>query len=473
MPQRDTRLIGGIYRIGQTITAGGMLTTATAYNHNTNDVVGLYVLNIPSTDLLDTLPALLRPYEKRRGINSPHILRVLDWGMDGTRIYIATDPPRGITLQHVLDTENINLPRALDFCRQLTIGLKALHAADIFGLDLRPQLITVDTLGIQDRVQIDDIGLRSLLQQLRYVPRQSNEDIGYLDPRYAPPEYINHQPSRPQSDIYQAGLLLFTLVTGRLPFVGRTTAETGILQTSSPVPSMRVFKHQTPDEVQQLVERAMAKDPARRFSNADELLMALEQVQKQTQRQSPVPGATSNEKVAELDRSISYTAEISQAEMEAALKAPVKRTKSASSADAAKAPRSMQPLPANLPTSQGVYAYLCFEQGDYPQRIALTQPSTIIGRLDPKRGLSPDLDLSHIDPKMSISRQHARIRFEGTFFTLEDLKSRNKTRMEDQVLTPLKPELLNHGAQISFGSVRLHFEVPGMESRQPHKPANN
>ncbi|GLV56433.1 hypothetical protein KDH_32740 [Dictyobacter sp. S3.2.2.5] len=473
MPQRDTRLIGGVYRIGQTITSGGMLTTATAYNHNTNDVVGLYVLDIPSTDLLDTLPGLLRPYEKRRSINSPHILRVLDWGVDGTRLYIATDPPRGITLQHVLDTENVNLARALDFCRQLAMGLQALHAAGIFGLDLRPQLITVDTLGIQDRVQIDDIGLRPLLQQLRYIPRQSNEDIGYLDPRYAPPEYINHQPSSAQSDIYQAGLLLFTLVTGRLPFVGRTAAETGILQTSSPVPSMRVFKHQTPDEVQQLVERAMTKDPARRFSNTDELLLALEQVQKQTQRQSPVPGPIFNEKVAETDRGISYTAEISQAEMEAALNTPETRIKSAGTTEAAQGARLAQPLPANLPTSQGVYAYLCHEQGDYPQRIAITQPSIIVGRLDPKRGLSPDLDLSHIDPKMSISRQHARIRFEGAFFTIEDLKSRNKTRLEDQVLTPLKPELLNHGAQISFGSVSLYFEVPGMQSHQHPRPADN
>lgn len=471
MPQRDARLIGGIYRIGQTITAGGMLTTSTAYNHNTNDVVGLYVLDIPSTELLDTLPALLRPYEKRRLVNSPHTLRVLDWGVDGMRLYIATDPPRGITLQHVLDTENIDLKRALEFCRQLALGLKALHTEGIAGLDLRPQLITVDTLGIQDRVQIDDIGLRSLLQALHYIPRQSNYDIGYLDPRYVPPEYINHQPIGPQSDIYQAGLLLFALITGRLPFVGRTAAETGILQTSSPVPKMGIFKHQTPDEVQQLVERAMAKEPARRFSNADDLLYALERVQKQTQTQSSVPIAAINEKITEPDKGASYTAEISQAEMEAAMRSPEAQEKTTRSTHVEKMHKRAQSIPANIPTKQGVYAYLCHEKGEYPQRIAITQPNIIIGRLDPKRGLSPDLDLSHIDPRMSISRQHARIRFEGTFFTIEDLKSRNKTRLGDLVLNPLKPELLNHGAQLSFGSVRLRFEIPGMDIHQPQEPS--
>ncbi|GCE16622.1 FHA domain-containing serine/threonine-protein kinase [Dictyobacter kobayashii] len=468
MPQRDARLIGGVYRIGQTITSGGMLTTSTAYNHNTNDVVGLYILDIPPTEQLDALPTLLKPYEKRRLVNSPHTLRVLDWGIDDTRIYIATDPPRGITLQHVLDTENITLERALELCRQITIGLQALHAAGISGLDLRPQLITVDTVGIQDRVQIDDIGLRPLLQALHYINLQSSYDIGYLDPRYAPPEYINYQRSGPWSDIYQAGLLLFTLITGRLPFVGRTAAETGILQANSPVPRMRVFKHQTPDEVQQLVERTMAKEPARRFSSATELLKALETLQSQTQTSVPIPAAKETNTAP--DKNAGYTAEISQAEMEAAIKKPGGQGESASSRNIAK---NAQPIPANIPTEQGVYAYLRYEKGEYPQRIAITESSIIVGRLDPKRGLSPDLDLSHIDPKMSISRQHARIRFEGTFFTIEDLKSRNKTRLENLVLTPLKPELLNHGAQLSFGSVRLRFEVPGMETPPTQKNVRN
>src|SRR5579883_2250197 len=86
---------------------------------------------------------------------------------------------------------------------------------------------------------------------------------------------------------------------------------------------------------------------------------------------------------------------------------------------------------------------------------------TIVGRLDPKRGVTPDIDLSPIDPAMTISRQHARIRFEDTFFYIEDLKSRNKTRLGELVLTPLKAELLQHGDTIIFGSVRMHLEVPG------------
>ena len=116
-----------------------------------------------------------------------------------------------------------------------------------------------------------------------------------------------------------------------------------------------------------------------------------------------------------------------------------------------------QPI-ANLPTEEGVYAYLSYQfHRDQLQRFAITQKSTIIGRLDPKRGVCPDIDLASLDATMTISRQHARIRFEGTCFYLEDLKSRNKTRLGEVILTPLKSERLQHGDCIRFGSVDMRI----------------
>ena len=81
----------------------------------------------------------------------------------------------------------------------------------------------------------------------------------------------------------------------------------------------------------------------------------------------------------------------------------------------------------------------------------------------PARNLNPDIDLTSLDPKMTVSRQHARIHYEGTFFYIEDLTSRNKTRLGDVTLTPLKPEMLHHGDQVRFGSVSMVFRVPGIK----------
>lgn len=96
------------------------------------------------------------------------------------------------------------------------------------------------------------------------------------------------------------------------------------------------------------------------------------------------------------------------------------------------------------------------------QRIAIKENAMIVGRLDPRRGISPEIDLTPFDPASTISRQHARIRLEQTFFSLEDLKSRNKTRLGELTLTPHKAEVLHDGDVVSFGSVKATFRLLGM-----------
>ncbi|GAC1626174.1 MAG: hypothetical protein NVS4B9_17710 [Ktedonobacteraceae bacterium] len=453
MPQRDARIIGGLYRTGQIVRSDTMLTSYIAYDSNTNDVVGLYVIEVPA-EQLSALPRLLQPLTQRQAIQSMHVIKLHNWGIDGSRIYIATDPPRGVTLQHLQNTENIVISRAVDICKQLALGLTVLHATGVAGLDLRPQFITVDTVSITDRVQIDDIGLRSLLQSLNFVSQQSSDDIGYLDPRYAPPEYIKSATTGPWSDIYQVGLLLFTLITGRLPFVGRTMAETGILQANNPVPHIQQYEHNVPRAFQAFIERCMEKEPAMRFSSATELVAALETLQQVVQSAQSVQSA--NNRSTE-QAEVAPTREMSSLEVDAAQREGPQDGK-----------KLRAPAVTNIPTEAGIYAYLTYEKKVSEkkppelQRIPLLQKSIIVGRTDPKRGVSPDIDLTLFDPEMTVSRLHARISFEGSFFYIEDLKSRNKTRLGSLVLSPMRPELLQHEDVLSFGRVRMRFQIPGM-----------
>ncbi|MFL5624437.1 MAG: FHA domain-containing serine/threonine-protein kinase, partial [Ktedonobacteraceae bacterium] len=446
MSQRNSRLVGGVYQLGQVISSGGMLSSYTAYNRNTGDVVGLTIIESPPVTDAQMLQQLLQPLEQRRSIASPNVIRVYDWGLEGSRIYIATDPPRGITLRHVLDSENVDLQRCIDLLRQMTQGLKALHEHGVAGIDLRPQLITIDVVAVTDRVQLDDIGLRSLLKALGYVNSQRPDDIGFLDPRYAPPEYINGGQPGPWSDIYQLGILLFEMVTGRVPFVGRNSAETGVLQSTEPVPRMIQYKHDTPAPLQDLLECAMAKNPGVRFANTDVLLTALASIQLPTRRSTSAEW--SREGGAPTSPNQGLTDEIQ----------PVEKNISQSAILLGGQPPSARaPLDMGQQTleTSNAYAFLCYEQdGVEVQRFALTKKDVVVGRNDPKRGLTPDVDLTPADLKMTVSRQHARIRYEGTFFYIEDLKSRNKTRLGELPLVPLKPELLQHGDIIQFGSVR-------------------
>lgn len=446
MSQRDSRPIGGVYTIGQVITTGGMLSTYTAYNRNTNDVVGLQVVEFPPTFDAYIVQQLLQPLDQRRFIQSSNILRVHDWGIDSNRAYIATDPPRGMTLRHVLDNENISTERAIDIARQIAQGLRTLHENGIVGLDMRPQLITVDIVNVSDRVQLDDVGLRMLLKSLGYMPNQRTGDIGYFDPLYASPELINGGTVDARSDIYQLGLLLFELITGRLPFVGRNTAETGVLQSTAPVPRMAQFKHDAPPALQQVVDRALAKNAYERFPDVASFLMALDTIPVQRR---PISGEW---------RIDGVTNEMSEVERDIALSATVVGGFVPTDDD-----KTMRAIPVDAT----IFANLCLEKdGKIVQRLAILQKSIIVGRTDPKRGIKPDIDLTAFDPGMTVSRQHARIKYEQTFFYVEDLKSHNKTKLGELTLTPMKAELLQHGDTLQFGSVTLVFRVPGM----PDKP---
>ncbi len=456
--QNNPRLIGGIYRMGQLITSGPMLSIYTAYNRNTTDVVGLLVFELPSMFDYQMVSGLLQALERRRQVQSPHVIQVHDWGIDGSRAYIATDPPRGVTLRRVLDNENINVQYAIDLARQMTMGLCALQAQGIMGTDLRPQLITVDSVEMSNRAQLDDVGLRSLLKELGYINSQHPNDIGYLDPRYAPPEWIAGSQAGPWSDVYSLGLLLFELITGRPPFVGRNAEETGMLQTTSPIPRIAQFKQGTPETLQAVVDKALAKNPITRYANAAALLTAIEEIQ--LAHRSPLSGESTGFGATVSPGQGPLTKEMASVGDDLSLRATVIEGR----------PRPGQPSTepvSAVPTAKGVFAYLVTEiDSTETMQFVLPKESVVVGRVDPKRNLKPDIDLTSLDPKMTVSRQHARIRYEGTFFYIEDLKSRNKTRLGDLVLTPLKSEMLHHGDQVQFGAVRLVFKVPGIEDKK-------
>jgi len=471
MAQRDSRLIGGIYRVGQVISSGPVLSEYTAYNRNTSDVVGLLVLELPPMVETEAAQQLLQPLERRRRVESPHVMHVYDWGIDGSRAYIATDAPRGVTLRHMLDDETIDLRRAVDIALQMAQGLFALQAEEIVDTDMRPQLVTIDTVGATDRVQLDDVGLRLLLKQLGYTNSQHVDDIWYLDPRYVAPECIQNGPVGPWSDVYQLGLILFELVTGRVPFVGHTPSETAALQSSGRVPRIEQFRPNTPPSLQDVVDRALAKSPAQRYPNAAALLRALEAVsfpQRSRLGEWPVSGdmSPSAQVPATRTHNSGLTGEMVSVPAEEDLS--LSRTLIEDTVTLVPSPTGDERL---VPGEEGVYAYLCLEkEGEDEQRFAIKDKYVIVGRIDPKRGLKPEIDLTSIDARMTVSRQHARIRYEKTFFHIEDLKSRNKTRIGELPLVPLKPELLQHGDVVHFGSVRLVFKIPGMPEPPASKP---
>jgi hypothetical protein len=114
------------------------------------------------------------------------------------------------------------------------------------------------------------------------------------------------------------------------------------------------------------------------------------------------------------------------------------------------------------PESATIYAFLDIQQNEQvAQRIAIKENQVVVGRVDPKRGIIPDIDLTQFDTSSTVSRRHAKIRLDKTYFSIEDLESRNKTRLGELTLTPHQPEALQNGDVVSFGSVKATFRLLG------------
>ncbi len=109
-----------------------------------------------------------------------------------------------------------------------------------------------------------------------------------------------------------------------------------------------------------------------------------------------------------------------------------------------------------------VYAFLDIRQDEQTvQRIPIKENYVIVGRLDPRRGITPEIDLTPFDAQGTVSRQHARLRFEKNHCSIEDLKSRNLTRLSGQPLAPLTVQELHDGDELRFGSVKATFRLLG------------
>ena len=114
------------------------------------------------------------------------------------------------------------------------------------------------------------------------------------------------------------------------------------------------------------------------------------------------------------------------------------------------------------PEPARVYAFLDIQRNNQVvQRIEIRANDVVIGRLDPRRGITPDIDLTPFDATGTVSRRHARIHFDENLFYIEDLNSRNKTRLDESVIASQQLEQLQDGDTVSFGAVKATFHLLG------------
>lgn len=457
MAQQPPRIINSLYRLGPALISGTVATLFSGTYLATDDPVAVLLARPPAQGDPEQAQQLIQSARTLMTLLHPHLLQLHEAGIAQGEYFLITDL-RGRPLRERLNQEALPLERALEITRQLTQGIAALHSRKIVGLDLRPERIYVETVGRQDTALVADTGLRHFLQALDYDDQESaGTSLLQIDPRYAAPEQLQRGTISPTTDVYTLGLVLFEMIAGRVPFIGRSAAETRALQLSQPVPNLRPLRGEVMPELQTLIEQALAKHPSLRFPDMRTFGTVIESLQERLPKRGPASGKAASQpytfRTAPLEIIKDGTGRTG-----AALHPPsaAQRTPNADPDVDITLPKAddQEPQTLRIPGR----ARLLLGKSERKKVVPIAHFPAILGRADPQRQQKPDIDLAPYDTKRSISRLHARIWYEGGLFYIEDLGSVNKTFLGELELTPYERQLLRRHDSLRLGLLQMIFE---------------
>src|SRR6266498_4202211 len=258
----------GPYRIINQIGKGGMATVYKAYQPSVDRYVAIKVL--PS-QLAESKEFATRFHQEARIIamlEHPHILPVFDYGeSDGVAYFVM----RYLDAGTLKDKMEAGRPLPFDeidrIFTQLADALSYAHGHGIVHRDLKPANALIDSQG---NVFLTDFGIAKLLESAS--PRLTQTDAIMGTPAYISPEQAQGKPVDQRSDIYSLGIILYEMATGGVPFVADTPLAVLFKHISDPLPLPSLVKPDIPAPIEQVILKALAKEPQDRFATAAEFV---------------------------------------------------------------------------------------------------------------------------------------------------------------------------------------------------------
>ena len=262
----------GPYRIINQVGKGGMATVYKAYQPSVDRYVAIKVL--PS-QLAESKEFAARFQQEARIIaklEHPHILPVFDYGeSDGVAYFVMRYMDAGTLKERMIEGRPLPLHEIDRLFTQLAEALSYAHSRGIVHRDLKPANVLIDAQG---NVFLTDFGIAKLLESAS--PRLTQTDAIMGTPAYISPEQAQGHPVDQRSDIYSLGIILYEIVTGSVPFTAETPLAVLFKHISDPLPPPSLVRPDIPPVVEQVLLKALAKDPRDRFGTAAEFVAAWE-----------------------------------------------------------------------------------------------------------------------------------------------------------------------------------------------------
>ncbi|WP_192582331.1 protein kinase domain-containing protein [Streptomyces triticiradicis] len=266
-----TTLAGGRYRIDAKLGSGGMAEVFRAYDTKLARTVALKVM-LADLSSDDGYPARFRrEAQAMAAISHPQVVAVHDMG-DEPVPYIVMELVEGRSLADLLAARrHLPVTQALDLASQVLAGLAVAHAQGLVHRDIKPGNVL---LAADGTAKVADFGIARAAEGTGTILTRTGLMIG--TPHFMSPEQVlGRSGIDPRSDLYSVGVMLFQMLTGRLPFEADSGYSIGYLHLTAPPPTLASLGVAAGPVVEAALARALAKDPDQRYPDAESMRAAL------------------------------------------------------------------------------------------------------------------------------------------------------------------------------------------------------
>lgn len=264
--------LGERYELGHQIGTGGMASVYLAYDTVLDREVAVKVLAERFAADQAFVERFRREASAAAGLNHPNIVAVYDRGEAEDTYYIVMEYLKGPDLKKVIrDQGPLDPAVAVDNALQILSALTAAHAAGIIHRDIKPQNVMVSGDG---RLRVADFGIARADADQQMT--EAGSVIGTA--QYLSPEQAQGEETTAASDTYAVGIVLYEMLTGRVPFDGDRPVTVAMKQINEPPVPPRVFAQEIPPELDAVVMKALSKRPEDRYQSAEDFTAALLEV---------------------------------------------------------------------------------------------------------------------------------------------------------------------------------------------------
>lgn len=259
-------LLGDRYQLQVSLGTGGMALVYQAWDLRLERPVAVKVLREDFSSSEAFRERFRQEAKAAANLSHPNIVTVHDFGLDRERLYIVMEYVPGTDLKTMIKAHGpFHIDEAIPLMVQACAGIGYAHRAGFVHCDVKPHnmLVAPDM-----RLKVADFGIARAMASIH---PDEKYDVVWGSPQYFSPEQASGQAPMPSSDVYSLGVILYEMLTGRLPFLSDDPAELARMHREvAPIPP-RVFNPAIPVALEQIILKILSKEPAARYRTADQL----------------------------------------------------------------------------------------------------------------------------------------------------------------------------------------------------------